>query len=459
MEETLKNVMKDLFVESNKDIFSQLSEKELEKYISFTHIPEFNSEKIYNKFKKEKIINFKKIIYDYEEKIIGLSSYKTSTNNIKTTIQENPAYIKRLVLDLNHVVKQTLLDFLISCLYESNFKDYDVETFEIIYSKFENFLDNELFSVFSFITLRNFDHHNDSLMLPNDQILRLRTPEEFSVICNVGGNDSEPKINPNFQNIKFVIGAHIAKTDINDQKIKEKFEAFLFALKIFHAGDVQFGGIYYTDSVNWRVKPTITIKTEPILGKSSTKYKLESENLTESDFSKFIKDFSEINFTKGKYVFLGRSIKRFSQAIENEHKLDKIVDFITCLESLYSSNEQQLSFRFAMRTASVLGQTPDQKIAIQEFILQIYNLRSKIIHGDQIPPVIINGHEIDLDSCLINLEKISRNSIKSFLDFIKEFKSKEELHKMIDNSIYELSSQEIFLKSFKELKLSTVNIS
>ena len=268
-----------------------------------------------------------------------------------------------------------------------------------------------------------------------------------------------PTINPNFQKIKFIIGTNISKTNISENTIKQRFEQFLFALKIFHSGNVQFGGIYYRNSVDWDVSSTICLKHEPALGKPKMKYRLESESYTEKDFKKFINSFSKINFTKDKFVFLGRAIKRFSQAIENENKLDQIVDFITCLESLYSSNEQQLSFRFAMRTAIVLGQTSHQKILIQEFILQIYNLRSKIVHGDKIPPVIIDKKEIDLDTCMKQLEIISRNSIKIFLYLLNDFDNKEKLHEKIDNSIYDISIQKNFSKNFNRLKLPVINIS
>lgn len=456
----LKQVMSDLFSESKEEIFLKLTKSEIKKSNSLIFIPEFNSDEINPRFKKKKIVNFKRIVYDYKKELEELASYKVATNVLKTKIRKkHSAYDKKIVLELNDVVKKILSDFLISCLGELNFKKPDMKPFEKIYPKLKNYLENELFSVFCFTTLRNFDYQKKSLLLPRDQVLRIRTPEEFSTMCNILDVSVEPVIQPNFQKIKYIIGTHILKTDISEKKIFETFEKFLFALKIFHSGDVQFGGVYYTDSVDWDVKPIICIKSEPILEKPKIKYRLESESFTEKDFKKFIDDFSKINFFKGKYVFLGRAIKRFSQAIENENDLDRIVDFITCLESLYSSNEQELSFRFAMRTAIALGQTSYQKIVIQEFILQIYNLRSKIVHGDVIPPIEIDGKEIVLDTCLKNLEKISRNSIKLFLQLIDDYESKEKLHKSIDNSIYDPIQQKTFSKSFNNLKLPIVNIS
>lgn len=460
MAKNLKQIMKNLALESADEIFLKISSDKIKKASSFVFVPEFNEAGICNNVKKKKSMNFKMIVYDNEQNLSELSSFKIATNFLKTIIRKkHDAYDKKLVVDFESVVRKIILDFLTHYLSYLNFKKSDSKPFDISYRIFSNYLNNELFTVFCFTTLRNFDSKRSSLLLPNNQILRLRTPEEFLTICNIKDAKSMPKINTNFQKIKYIIGTHIPRTSISDEKIKERFEKFLFALKIFHHGDVQFGGIYYKESENWEVKPTICISSEPVLSKPKIKYSLETESFSEKDFKKFLNDFSKINLTKGKHVFLGRSIKRFSQSLENENTLDRIVDFIICLESLYSSNEQQLSFRFAMRVAIVLGQTPRQKLMLQEFILQIYDLRSKIVHGDELPKIELDGKEIDLNYCIENLEKIARNSIHIFLDLINDFDTKEELHKMIDKSIYNPSLQRSFPKLLKKLKISGIDLS
>ena len=89
-------------------------------------------------------------------------------------------------------------------------------------------------------------------------------------------------------------------------------------------------------------------------------------------------------------------------------------------------------------------------------MLQIYNLRSKIIHGDTIPDVVLDGEVIgseeNMDQCLKILERISRSSIKIFLQLINDYKNKEELHKTIDDSIYDPKLQKLFLKNSKKIK-------
>ena len=295
MGKNFKQIMRDLISESNDEIFLKLSDIDVKTASTFSFIPEFNESNIISKTKKKKVVNFKKIVYNNKNKIIKLSSYKVTAPILKNIIRKkHNAFEEKIVLNLDEFVQKTILDFIISYQNELKFQKPNVKTFELTFSKLNNFIHNEIFTVFCFTTLRNFDSNTHSLSLPRDQIFRLRTGEEAIMICDIKDAKIHPKIKTNFQKIKFILGGHILKTDINEQLIYNLFERFLFALKIFHTGNVQFGGIYYRDSLDWNVKPTICIKPEPILGKVNTKYRLESENLSHKDFEKFFKNFSQL---------------------------------------------------------------------------------------------------------------------------------------------------------------------
>ena len=62
------------------------------------------------------------------------------------------------------------------------------------------------------------------------------------------------------------------------------------------------------------------------------------------------------------------------------------------------------------------------------------------------------GSEENMGQCLKILEKISRGSIKLFLQLINDYENKEELHKTIDDSIYDPKLQKFFLKNLKKIK-------
>ena len=453
--------MYNLISESTEEIFSKLTEDEIEMYRTTSFIPKFNENGIFKKVDEKNEVDFKKLMYAKKNKLRTLSSYKISEkileNEIRQISKEDRKFKRvQTVLDIESAIKKTLIGFLTSYFNEKNLKKINTSKFTKTFAKLERYIKSDLYTVFCFVTIRNFDSKIKSMKLPRDLIIRPRTDEEFSVISGMN-DDLHHRPNPNFQNIKFVLGTTISKIENDEKKIRKGFEKILFALKILHEGYIQFGGIYYRDSEDWDdIQPTNCKIPEPTISKPTTNYRLEYDNFTEKEFNKLVNELTEINLAKGKYVFLGRSIKRFSQAIENDSDLDKVLDFITCLESLYSSKEQQLSYRFAMRIASFLGQTPKEKIKIQELMLQIYNLRSKIIHGDTIPDVVLDGEVIgseeNMDQCLKILERISRSSIKIFLQLINDYKNKEELHKTIDDSIYDPKLQKLFLKNSKKIK-------
>ena len=47
------------------------------------------------------------------------------------------------------------------------------------------------------------------------------------MICDIKDTEIQPKINTNFQKIKYIVGTHIPKTEISVQKIEKRFEKFM----------------------------------------------------------------------------------------------------------------------------------------------------------------------------------------------------------------------------------------
>tara|TARA_Y100000590_G_scaffold468073_1_gene649254 strand:+ start:2832 stop:4208 length:1377 start_codon:yes stop_codon:yes gene_type:complete len=400
-------------------------------------------------------INYRKIIYDYKKEITNLPAYKICKSWIKREIKKNHRYAEQIIkISIDRFTEKVILDFLTEYLVNrtiekhtdntySLLEDTKKESREISLKKIKNYLKNEVFSDYCFITLRNFECKPEllkTITFEDGSNLKLISPREFSVIADV----DHGVIRPNFTKLKYIISIHIKKPQYNANKILRNLDKFQFALKILNEGDVQFGGIYSSESENWEQKHISELRAEPVLDTPKKKYVLGKEKLKE--LKKFYDKFSVMNLTKGNFTFLNRSIERFSKARDKDIVHDMLVDYITSLESLYSSNEQNLSYRMSLRVALLLGKTAKEKKLIQEFILQIYNLRSKIVHGEPLPPVEIDEKEIPIEECTKKLEIITRNSIKIFLELINKFPEKDEIHKEIDNSIFDASMQKKFSK-------------
>jgi hypothetical protein len=62
--------------------------------------------------------------------------------------------------------------------------------------------------------------------------------------------------------------------------------------------------------------------------------------------------------------------------------IDALIDGVIVWENLLGTGDiQELSYRVSMTMACVLSQEPGQRVAYQLEIKQLYNLRSKIVHG------------------------------------------------------------------------------
>jgi hypothetical protein len=59
---------------------------------------------------------------------------------------------------------------------------------------------------------------------------------------------------------------------------------------------------------------------------------------------------------------------------------DRVVDAITALEALWRL-DQELSFKLAFRTASLLAMSDDERVRILETLSDYYRIRSKLVHG------------------------------------------------------------------------------
>ena len=255
-------------------------------------------------------------------------------------------------------------------------------------------------------------------------------------------------------------------TKIMEPIMLKLFEKTLDALKVFRNGNVQLGGLYFRDSEFWKIKPIRVLRREP-LTPPTKEYALNSGK-TLNDFILFHKKFFDINFSNGKYTFLGRSIRRFSNAIKDSPE-DRIVDFVISLESLYTSNEYELSYKFSLRIAALLGSSPREMVGLQRMMHDIYHMRSKIVHGDEIPAQFkLEKKSLEMKQAVEILEHVSRNSIMTFLELLKKYESRDIIHRNIEVAIFDSkvrseishvieSSKYIDLKFLEELNMMSQN--
>ena len=452
----LKDVLRDLLMGSMDDFFSNVGPKELKKYQYDTYLPVFKSGGGFDDQERITRVNAKQMIRDCDME--SKPYYRNAFAKLQVTVSGECAKWNRQ--DPEEITRVGLRDFMISYFDDAGFVEFDETKFLCHFQIFERYLTAELNTRYCFATLLNFNGDFKELNLDNGLHIRKITSDEFATISGIANHSEKIDVDPALFKIKYVIGKTIDGTRVQEPNVLKLFEKTLDAFKVFQNGNVQLGGLYFRDSEFWKIKPTHVLRREPRT-LPTEEYVLNSGKEL-NDFIRFHKKFLGINFTKGEYMFLGRSIRRFSNAIEDSPE-ESIVDFVISLESLYTSNELELSYKFSLRVAVLLGTSPREMVGLQRMMHDIYNMRSKIVHGDEIPPQIkLEKKSLEMRQAVAILEHVSRNSIMIFLELLEEYGSRNIIHRNIEAAIFDSevrskishvieSSEYIDLKFLEEL--------
>ena len=428
----LKNMLKDLLTNSIDDVFSKIGSSELEKYYFVRYLPVFKANGTFDDQKKIIKINIRRIMRDGD--IESKPYYKSAFSKLEGEISTK--FPQKNGQDLTELTREEMFDFLISYFDSAGFKKFDVEKFLHNFQIFNNHLSTELDIRYCFSTLLNFNGNFEEQKLDNKLHIRTITPDEFAAVSGIESRGEKIDIDPSLFKIKYVIGKTLDRTSVREQDVLKLFEKTLDALRVFRNGNVQLGGLYFRNSQFWQVKPTFVLRREPKT-LPTDEYVLDSSKLL-ADFKLFHSKLYGVNLTKGKYTFLDRSIRRFSNAIENRSTEERIVDFVISLESLYSSNEQELAYKFSIRVAAILGSNSREKINLQRMMHKIYDMRIRIVHGGKIPKQIkLERKSLEMVRAVELLERISRNSIMIFFELLEHYGKKEDIHRDIENAIFD----------------------
>lgn len=157
------------------------------------------------------------------------------------------------------------------------------------------------------------------------------------------------------------------------------------------------------------------------------------------NYSKPLLKNSEIDeFTEFYYFYknsskakqLKTAINRYNLGMQSNTFDDEILDFMIAIESLFGENKPELTHRISIRVALLLGKNEFDTECIRKFITEIYGIRSKIAHGDE-----ISIKNFTLNGMKLKIQIILNESIKAFLNMMSSGKSIKEIHKELDNSI------------------------
>jgi len=158
------------------------------------------------------------------------------------------------------------------------------------------------------------------------------------------------------------------------------------------------------------------------------------------DEEEFKKVWERLDKLQCQASHLDMSLDRFAMASqaagESYYRMHRLVDYVSSMEALLTQNQPELSFKLPLRMATLIGRSPRECQDVFDFMREVYDVRSKIVHGDdprKFLPLKVREVEIDFEEVLGRVHSYSRRSIRFVIDLIDAgFKKKEELLDLVD---------------------------
>jgi hypothetical protein len=170
-------------------------------------------------------------------------------------------------------------------------------------------------------------------------------------------------------------------------------------------------------------------------------YILEREKA--EDFKKLYK--KSLRFTNDRRMFI--ALERFNLAYEKKRFVDNIIDYVIAFEALFGTTRNRIGMEIRLKSGFLVGDSKEKITEIYKFMQGVYDLRSIIVHGDEITiPMKIGKEDYYSDHRLrSDIIDIFRKIIESFFDE-ERLGGKKEIFDIIEE---ELKSDEKPLPKYK----------
>lgn len=123
-----------------------------------------------------------------------------------------------------------------------------------------------------------------------------------------------------------------------------------------------------------------------------------------------------------------------------------LVAFTTCLESLFSTGGQEISFQLAVRVAHFLGDSKDRRREVYEQCREVYRIRSKVVHGAPINKRSTEQSAIYLVEGIVpQAEHLARNALKKVFELKLEgtFDNPQKIDAIFEESLFSDSLEDV----------------
>jgi len=321
--------------------------------------------------------------------------------------------------------------------------DFDEAIFNGLYKRFEEKLYGKNY-IMALCPLKKFYLETDELVLEDGIKIRRIAHEELSFINKeMAGNTLK-----NLDEIQFTIEYTYDENELRKRQDaddwsnyqfdlafsgEKKFIEIVALLRLFKDGDfhnpLENFQVPFWANAGQGIHFNLCDRRIPE-GRKYILKRAESEG-----FMEFYR--KSLRFTDDKRMFI--ALERFNLAYEKKRFVDNIIDYVIALEALFGTKEKsRIGMRIELKSGFLVGDSKEKITKIYKFMRDLYDLRSSIVHGDEIKiPMKIGKEDYYSEYRLKSaITEIFREIISSFFDE-ERIRDKREIFNIIEEKLKE----------------------
>ncbi|HEV8523386.1 MAG TPA: hypothetical protein VGQ71_02715 [Terriglobales bacterium] len=140
----------------------------------------------------------------------------------------------------------------------------------------------------------------------------------------------------------------------------------------------------------------------------------------------------------GRYHRVGNALLFYTNGYNSDNPDLALVAFTTCLEGLFSTMEQEISFRLALRLAHFLGESNETRRQRYDQCREVYKVRSKIVHGAAVNQDSEEAAKYLVEVIVPTAEELARTALRRIFGLELEtfFDSKTKVESLFEELLF-----------------------
>jgi hypothetical protein len=327
----------------------------------------------------------------YEDQDFGYLTFKChgllegiSEANYASNYISDKKYL--LIGDANFSPHTLLDEALKDYLKRTKSLNYQEHEFLNTYEKIEKLIFGKEFIFRSTAKLENFSCDIDVIKLDDMHFIKRYSQEECKELYR------HPSINiydytlPHPGDFRIEVIKSKDKDDWGKAGIgsKEEIKQIITTLRLFKDSAIGIGVLEFSEPITWF---PFTSKAQQLLPPHTVGDLCSIEETEIEGLINLWKIISRANYKNCPPLEI--AIKRFNYAHEHKDREDSLVDIMIGFEALFIKEQDELSFRLALRASTFLeafsSHHKNERKTIFDNIKKAYRLRSGVVHGSKVP--------------------------------------------------------------------------